>query len=138
MRQINKKGDVHMPWILIAFIIAFVVLVVVIIKFTGIWDKATAYFGGNSLTTAGEACRFACTSSNINSYCIEKRTIKGLSETDAKKFIDIGTGDTNVSTDYGVTGTKKGDTWTLSGVTCDALNSEKVILLGECTPPLCG
>ena len=136
MRQINKKADQSIYWI-IALVVGLIFLVIIVLKFTGLWDKATSYFGGNSLTIAGEACKFACTSSNPNSYCKEARTIKGLSEANANNLTAKDTTDPTKDKYPGIIKTKKGDTWTLTGVTCETLNTEKLILLGECTPPIC-
>ena len=85
MRKIggDKKAQGLSLTTIILIVLGIVVLALLVWGFStgwgNLWNKITAFGGGEvNVDTIKQACVLACSTNEINNYCVSKQNIKGL------------------------------------------------------------
>ena len=127
----NKKGEMTIG-VLVAIILGLIVLVVIALGFSmgwsELWQRIGLFGGGSTLSSVGQACQIACTTSDATTWCNRGYDVKEVSPTNLAtldtKFPAGATRKFKLPTDL----TKKG---TVEGITCKDLTDAGLISLGD-------
>jgi len=78
----TKRGAELAIGTLVIIVLAVIVLVVLVVGFTtgwnNLWGNISAFFGGSNVDTMVKACDVACTTQAKNAFCIETRSVTGI------------------------------------------------------------
>jgi len=132
----NRRGAEFSIRLLIAIVLGILVLAIIALGFIGGWNnllnKFKLYGRSDDLSSAGQSCQVACSTQSETGYCTTQRSVSSLSADQVGKFGTIADDKFTAGNELsGITAEKKGDVWTLKGVTCVQLKTAG-LLTEEC------
>lgn len=73
--MINKRGDMSIG-VLIALVLGIVILVVLLLGFTGVWKTLLPWLNvDNNVNTIVNQCQVSCTTNDVYGYCNMQKTL---------------------------------------------------------------